>query len=517
MDHSYEKQIADPIYGTIGLTDVEVDVINTRVFQRLSNINQLGAVHLVFPGAQYTRFAHSIGVCHVAGQILDSIAASPAFEELDDEEWKHEWQRYRLAALLHDVGHYPFSHAFENALKRADRGQRVDHEVVGTMVLKHNPELHDVLSSYGYDPTSISAIFNRDNLPGVSTRLQDVVSSGLDADRLDYLRRTAHYTGVPYGSIDGDYLVSQFQLDGGGNVCLTDRARLTADHFLLSRWFEYQQIIFHHTVQAADHTLEDVLIRLVEHNDEFECSKPALKQKIEDGSWASFDDNKAIEAIRNLQLQAEDRRNLNDNVDPDALESKCRAILDRELPKIVFQHSRFRDRQPPKHAKSNGKTKSNDDPSETEEQKNEDDKKRVDPLHAGALDDLAEHHDGIPRKQWYLWTKSASFTKIRPKAQRERPGDHVVRVGAPVREDQDEDDRPIACIIADDSQAVTSLLADKERYTWRLYVLFPHDWGDERVAEKREEIRADLLTNYVSDEEKAYIRGDTSTLGSQDA
>lgn len=106
------KAVADPVHGTIQLTPLETKIISTRAFQRLRQVKQLGLANMVFPGADYSRFSHCLGVCHVTGRILDALNTkrpgiiSPA-----------EQDRYRLAGLLHDVGHYPFSHATEDALK----------------------------------------------------------------------------------------------------------------------------------------------------------------------------------------------------------------------------------------------------------------------------------------------------------------------------------------------------------------------------------------------------------------
>jgi len=462
MSRKYVKQLADPLYGTIGLTNIEVEVIGTRAFQRLTNIEQLGVVHHVFPGASYSRFAHSIGVCHVAGQILDALAQSGHW--ISDEDW----QRYRLAALLHDVGHYPFSHAFENALKGSELGTHLEHETVGAMVIKHDPELSGVLKP-AYDPVSISAIFNRYELPGIDTTLQDVISSGIDADRLDYLRRTAHYSGVPYGSVDGDYLTSQFRTDDDGNVCITTRARLTADHFLLSRWFEYQQIIYHHTVQAADTILEDVLIELIGQNEAFHCTPSNVREKIKEGNWASFDDTTALTGIRDLAKETKD----------DVLQEKCRALLERRLPKTIFEHSRFRERE-------NKGTRSSDEP-----------------LEDGALDALAKQFN-LERDRWYLKPKSVPFTKMWPDGKRTRKGKHDVRIGEPVRTNGIT--TPTSTLIADDHQAVMSLLAEKERYTWRLFVFFPLDWDETKVEETRSEIRDTLFSQYISDDELQHIK-----------
>lgn len=101
----FAKRIADPVYGTIGLTKLETQVIDTRVFQRLRNVKHLGLAYLVYPAADFSRFAHSLGVCHVTGLLLDALNAADANLSVD------ELQKYRLAGLLHDIGHYPLSHA----------------------------------------------------------------------------------------------------------------------------------------------------------------------------------------------------------------------------------------------------------------------------------------------------------------------------------------------------------------------------------------------------------------------
>lgn len=481
MDRTFTKQIADPLYGTIGLTAVEVDVIGTPVFQRLSRISQLGVAHLVFPGAQYSRLEHSIGVCHVAGKILESLEETNGFEGFEDKEW----QRYRLAALLHDIGHYPFSHAFENALEdvygdeeeggegecpeegNAGDGKNekhYEHEAVGGQILKHDEKLRSVLEEYGFDPEDVSAIFQRKNTKPKAFTYADVLSSGLDADRLDYLQRTAHHTGVPYGSIDGDYLISQFCLVDD-TVALTHRARLTADHFLLSRWFEYQQVIFHHTVQAADYTLEDVLKALFKRNNDFAFTRPKVDRKIKDNEWADFDDVKTMEAIRNLKKETETA----DDVEDQVLNSKCRALLERRLPKMVYEDSRFLD--------ASGEAS-----------------RRDIRLDDDAVARLAKDHDIDPHR-FKIWTKGFRFTQMMREEDRkesqEKIEKHNIRIrpkSVPVGSNAEKTTR-----LVDDEQSLISRLAKDERHTWRLYVLFPDDWEVHEVKKKRQEIREDLI------------------------
>jgi HD superfamily phosphohydrolase len=107
-DRFHYGRITDAVHGTFGISELESDIISTPVFQRLHNVRQLGLAHLVYPGAEYSRFAHSLGACHVAGRMLRGINQN-CQKQLDDDEI----QMYRLTGLLHDLGHYPFSHAME--------------------------------------------------------------------------------------------------------------------------------------------------------------------------------------------------------------------------------------------------------------------------------------------------------------------------------------------------------------------------------------------------------------------
>lgn len=470
---NYVKQIADPIYGTIGLTQAEVDVIQTRVFQRLTRVGQLGVVNRVFPGAHYSRFAHSLGVCHVAGQILDSIARSRSSEKRDDKEW----QRYRLAALLHDVGHYPFSHAYENALKNykhsSDDFEYIEHEDVGESILKLDDELRGVLEERGFSPADISSVFTREMLDGnrtYSLTYADVISSGLDADRIDYLRRSAYYTGVPYGNIDSDYLISQFQMDSDGNVGITDRARLTADHFLLSRWFEYQQMIHHHAVQAADYVLEDVITALVAGDEPvFASRKSDVEDRIKNEEWAEFDDGKVLEAIRDLE-----RKNGTDPV----LRAKCRTILHRRLPKLVVEHSVFRSYRP--------SSSESDDESERDE-------KHV-LIKEADIEKLSQKYN-VDRDYWKFRKHSEPFTKMK------KGKKYDVRIGPPMRRREDKSQKGetrTSQRLIDDASAVMHLLKDKERFTFRIYVLIP-DETDKSFWDGRTDTRDELIQKIRKD------------------
>ena len=194
----FKKQIADPIYGSVSLTELETKIISTPIFLRLRNVRQLGLAYYVYPGADYSRFAHSLGVCHVTGLILEALEQS-GYAITDQEKIE-----CRLAGLLHDIGHYPFSHAFEHVIGNLYPGVTtfakgesatvvsspgIMHERVGELILEHDPDISSLLKENGISSSAISGIFTRKG----SSRFTNLVSSDLDADRIDYLLRTSHH------------------------------------------------------------------------------------------------------------------------------------------------------------------------------------------------------------------------------------------------------------------------------------------------------------------------------------
>lgn len=169
MDGFNDKRLADPVHGTIGLSRLEVDIIDTQVFQRLRNIKQLGLTDYVYPSANYSRFSHSIGACHIAGKVIESLI-NRNFLNKKDFSYKNI-QRYRLAALLHDIGHYPFSHPMELAIKefyqpdiKSDLTKKpyLTHENIGKEIVQYHPEIREILNNYGYSRKPISRLFTRE-------------------------------------------------------------------------------------------------------------------------------------------------------------------------------------------------------------------------------------------------------------------------------------------------------------------------------------------------------------------
>jgi len=224
------KLIHDSVHGTIKLKDWMVEIIDTPEFQRLRRIKQLGFANLVYPGANHTRFEHSIGTAFVAEKIAD-----------EDE--------IIASALIHDLGHTPFSHSGEAVLRRYV-GMR--HEDLKEIV--RDSEVRDVLERNGFD---WKKVVERANKPPVS--------SVIDADRIDYLLRDSHYTGVAYGIVDFDRLVEKISFDGD-DVYVDISGIRAVESFLISRYLMYSAVYHHHVCRIARRMFEKALEWMIERD-----------------------------------------------------------------------------------------------------------------------------------------------------------------------------------------------------------------------------------------------------------
>lgn len=304
------KTITDPLYGNINLTEIESKLVSTRVFQRLHNVRQLGLGHLVFPSAGYSRFSHSVGACHNADRILTAIEANHPTKRFSDTER----QSFRIAALFHDLGHYPFSHTTEHAIKRffregiystqddnqgkldieiepAEVPTYLDHEDTGQLIFLEDPEISEIFEkSISLSKIEVTSAFLDENL-------STIISSDLDCDRLDYLKRTALHSGAPYGAVDVDFIISKSTVDEEGRFCFDRKAVRAADHLLVSRFYDFMQIPYHKTVAALEWSLEEAVISLL-RSGMLKLSDADMKAMLANGQWADFDDGEMVGLMR---------------------------------------------------------------------------------------------------------------------------------------------------------------------------------------------------------------------------
>jgi HD superfamily phosphohydrolase len=242
-------QIRDPVHGFIDFDARERKAIDTACMQRLRAIKQLAMTYLVYPGTQHTRFEHSLGVCDVADRLARAL-------ELGDDERAV----VRIAALLHDVGHGPFSHVSENVLDDRN-GLHGVHEAISIALIRTDPDLRGAL---GTELCDRAAALLEEGRRGERSAMNDIVSGPTDADKLDYLLRDSHYAGVRYGQFDLARLISTATVihDGERQAYLGfDEGGVWAvEGLLLARHHMHRQVYGHKTRVATDIMIERAIM-----------------------------------------------------------------------------------------------------------------------------------------------------------------------------------------------------------------------------------------------------------------
>ena len=239
------KTIRDPLWNTIRLDPTAVRIVDTPEFQRLRYIRQLGLAHLVYPGATHTRFDHALGVYHLTITALRHLRDRGG---VASEAWEGE-ELVPYAGLLHDIGHYPFSHALEEL--EAEQ-LPMHHEEVSRRFFS-SPALRDALAPLGLTaPDRIHELISGESqLP-----LRGLVSGGLDLDKMEYLRRDAHFCGVPYGEVDVWRLLQGLVLladpeTGAFEVGVHEKAIAALESLLFAKYQMFRNVYWHHGVRAA--------------------------------------------------------------------------------------------------------------------------------------------------------------------------------------------------------------------------------------------------------------------------
>jgi hypothetical protein len=245
------KIINDPIYGFIKIeSQIIYDLMNHKYFQRLRRISQLGLSYLVYPGAQHTRFQHALGSLHLMDKAIQQLTNK------GHEITSKEQEALRISILLHDIGHGPFSHALENILVK-----EINHEKITLMFMKQlNVEFDGKLS------LAIEIFKNTYK----KKFLYQLVSSQLDMDRLDYLKRDSFFTGVTDGNIGTERIINMLNV-ANGNLVIEEKGIYSIEKFILARRLMYWQVYLHKTVISS----ENMLIKLIKR------AKILLENKVE--------------------------------------------------------------------------------------------------------------------------------------------------------------------------------------------------------------------------------------------
>ncbi len=288
------SQIRDLLHDRISLGDPELAILSSLPFLRLARIQQLGFVSTIWPGARHARYEHSLGVFHLARLAVDQVRQTPGGESITDEDAR----TLSAAALLHDIGHYPFSHAIEELGPPV-----VSHEVAGRRIIEADPVAGILQTAWGVDPRRVAAIVAPEgrNLEPVDALLRGVLSGPLDVDKLDYLPRDALGCGVPYGGVDTSRLIASLRIATPPGH---DQPRVVVDakgvsplHSLINARQEmFDNVYWHHTNRAC----MAMLLRAVQ--------EALLAEAVSGEALSSFDDSTLMTTLAGETMPETTRR-----------------------------------------------------------------------------------------------------------------------------------------------------------------------------------------------------------------
>jgi uncharacterized protein len=250
-----DRVFRDPVHGLIELRGEDRElgrVLESRAFQRLRRLHQMGFAWLVYPGAEHSRFGHALGAFHVARRVAGALALAPPVA-----------RHVAVAALLHDIGHGPFSHSWEQV------SHDLDHEGWGARIVREDAELAAALEAIEPElPATLCRFWDKSYRPAFARKL---VSSQLDVDRLDYLLRDGHYSGAGYATFDLEWILHALTIqavhageDPDDLVVDYRRGMYAVEQYLFARSFMYAQVYHHKTVRAAEWMFVQTLGRFAE-------------------------------------------------------------------------------------------------------------------------------------------------------------------------------------------------------------------------------------------------------------
>ncbi|MGN6350006.1 MAG: HD domain-containing protein [Candidatus Nitrosocosmicus sp.] len=241
MTLKFIGEITDPIHRNIKFTLLEKELIDTHIFQRLRRIRQLAGAHLVYPGALHSRFEHSIGSMFLAGLAGQTLYSKDYFSDQD------YIQKLRVSALLHDVGHGPFYHLFEE-VSETDSTYKINHESIGYNIITQTI-ISDIIKRNGYDPDEIASLsFGKHRL----NFLNEVISGGLSVDLMDYLPRDSYFTGTEYGKIDYHRIINSLEVVSNNKLGIEKSSLYSFESMLISRYQMFKAVYFHKTVRSGE-------------------------------------------------------------------------------------------------------------------------------------------------------------------------------------------------------------------------------------------------------------------------
>ncbi|MBI1388371.1 MAG: HD domain-containing protein [bacterium] len=301
MSTEKKFELRCPVYGFVSINEWERDIINQPAFQRLRRIKQLGFTDYIYPGALHSRFEHSLGVMHMASLVHDQVTSKSRellSSKLDynDAGLSRNKAIVRLAALLHDVGHSPFSHAGENLFPSHDSGH-YRHEDYSAAIIRN--ELKDVIEehknnvNYGIKADEVANILDNLNPTANSLFWREIIDGQIDSDRMDYLLRDSVHTGVNYGKYDWQRIINTIEAvedpeSENLRLGVSEGGWHAAEGLVLARYFMFAQIYFHKTRVVYDHHIQEALKKILPEGTYPEPTETGIKEYIKWDDWKVF-------------------------------------------------------------------------------------------------------------------------------------------------------------------------------------------------------------------------------------
>ena len=257
LTNDFREPVRDPIWKNIFFPVPFKKIIHEPAFQKLHNIKQLGPIFHIYPGATHTRFSHSLGVFNIARKMIQTLLRYKELDFLTFEGLK----AFLCAALLHDIGHFPFAHSLKELPLK-------DHEKLTSELILSTPLKKIIESGIGTDPDLTAAIIDTTLKSGNEEVLffRNILSGVLDPDKLDYLNRDAYYCGVPYGIQDSDYILNKIIPHRTHGIALGIDALGAVENILFSKYLMYKAVYWHKTVRIATAMIKKAVFEGLENS-----------------------------------------------------------------------------------------------------------------------------------------------------------------------------------------------------------------------------------------------------------
>jgi len=312
------KKIFDEIHGYITLNDIETKLIDTPVFQRLRRIKQTSLAYLVYPGAMHTRFSHSIGTMHLANRLAERFSSEGTLTP-------EEIQYLRIAALLHDLGQFPFSHAIEPIFLSKSN---ISNVYLRDYIISKNSDIQEIFDEYSISSKKILDILHGNSF------ISSIIDSDVDVDRMDYLVRDSRHTGVQLGSLDLDRLIDTINYGENKTIIIMEKGLNSLENFYISRLHMYQAVYYHKTILGYELQLRSIFSELSNYCCPGIFDESFLRSSIESNFFSYWDDEWVFSKLYEA---------LSDPSVPEELRLKIKSFLDRNGPKVVYEEISFHD------------------------------------------------------------------------------------------------------------------------------------------------------------------------------